>query len=230
MNNFLQTDLLDNEIPTMVVDDRGYAHCVWKIKDASYSKFNGTNWEFLNDKRIIPIPIKARLPKNCLALNSSNYPYIIYAIAKSTENPWGNTGYLHLIRWDGREWKIEQNYVLDSVLFGASLCFYNEDLYISALIKHGSSFLLSMIILQNGYFNQVGSIQISSLGKESCVLLKKVDNSLYCFWDNYDSINKWIEHVIFYPETKTFEYHDNKKINFTNDDATITGFDFAELI
>lgn len=230
MNNFLQTNLKNNEVPTMVVDDRGYAHCVWKTAEISYSKFNGTNWEFLNDNRVVPIPIKSQIPKNCLILDGNNYPCLIYAISKNTEMAWGNDSYLHMVRWSTKGWGIESNYVFSGVMFGASLAFYNDDIYISILIKQGSSFLLSMIILQNGYFNHVANVLVSSLVKKSDVLLKKVDNSLCCFWDNCDNSNTWLEHVVFYPQTKTFEYHDDKKINFTNDYSTITGFDFAELI
>lgn len=229
MKNFIQTNLKNNDLPIMIVDVKGYAHCVWKNKNTTYSKFNGSNWEFLNDNKFVPVPEKAQIPKNGLSLDGNNYPYLLYAIGKNTEIPWGNSSYLHLCRWNGSEWILEQNYVADKTLYGASLVFYDDDLYISVLIKHASSYLLSIILYQNGYFNQLNTLSISALSGERSVLLKKVDTGLCCFWDNYDDANKWIEHAIYYPGTNTFEYHSDKKIQFTNDNIPITGFDFSEL-
>ena len=55
MNKFIQTNLSAKEQPIMVVDSKGYAHCVWQKNGAIYTKFNGSCGPFARKRNNIKV-------------------------------------------------------------------------------------------------------------------------------------------------------------------------------
>ena len=226
----LKTKKHDSAEPIMVIDNNANAHCVWQNDGLyCYSKFNGIDWEYLNDYKVIDsVPLNAVVPKNGMCADSSGNPYVLWA-KSSYKNIFGQLSYLYLTCWNNYQWKKIERKILLEVLYGSSLVFFDENLYIGSLIFKDDKYLFAMSMYQNDAFVQLNTYEISALSRESKVLLKRVENYIYCFWECFDSNNYWIEHIIYDIATNSFNSTFTRKINFSNDNIPISGFDFMYL-
>jgi len=216
--------------PIMATDNNANAHCVWQNDGLfCYSKFNGTDWEYLNDNKFIDsIPLNAIVPKNGVCVDSNGNPYILWA-KSNYRNIFGQLSYLYLTYWDNYQWvKIEQKILLD-VLYGGSLVFFNNNLYIGSLIFKDDQYLFTISIRQSNAFTQLNTYQISVLSGESKVILRMVSNYIYCFWECSNNNEHWIEHIIYDVVGNSFNSTLTRKINFSNNNIPISGFDFLSL-
>jgi len=237
MIKLLKTGKHDSVNPIMFADNNGNCHCVWKADGLyCYSKFNGTDWEYLNDYKVIEtIPNGVEVPQNGLCVDSNDNPYVLWAKPNYT-HVFGGLSELYLTYWSNSEWTMVNNFILRDTLYGASLTFFEDKLYIGSLIMRQNSHLFTITTYQNGNFTFLNSIKVSLLQREAKVLLRGVnpDRSvgnkyLYCFWDCFDSASKWIEHVIYDIENNVFISTATRKINLSNNEIAISGFDFVEI-
>lgn len=250
MSSFLQTKLRNNEKPVMLMGKLGHVHCLWKEDKVAYAKFNGVNWEFLNDLKFVPVPENAVLFPNSMTLDEQQRPYFLYAvsgmmsyssydssgsISSSVSSEFDYVYSLHMAFWSGSTWEVATD-IIDDVLFSASLAFYDDDFYVIALSEDNFGSKLIVFVYQGGNFYHLNEVYISDVSRGVLsgdygisLLIRRVEDSLYCFWNNGDDGTQWIEHVIYYPVTNTFEYHGDKKIELTDNAVPITGFDFSYL-
>jgi len=231
MIKLLKTKKHDLTEPIMFTDINANAHCVW-LNDGyfCYSKFNGIDWEYLNDYKIIDsIPLNAVVPQNGMCSDSNGNPYILWA-KSNYKNIFGNISYLYLTYWDNYQWQEIEQKILLNVLYGSSLVFFNNNLYIGSLIFKESKYLFTISIFQNDTFIQLNDYEISVLGSgELKVLLRKAGDYIYCFWECKDNSNYWIEHIIYSVNENKFYSTPTRKINFSNDNVPISGFDFLSI-
>ena len=217
--------------PIMVTDNNANAHCVWQSEGVyCYSRFNGTDWEYLNDYKVVnTIPPNAVVPKNGLCADINGNPYIVWA-KSNLVHIFGQLSYLYLTYWDNYQWKDISSPILLEVLYGSSLVFFNNDLYIGSLILKNGQYLFSISVYKNNIFTQLNTCVISALDKEVKVLLRKVnDDYIYCFWDCSDGTNYWIEHVVYDAYANVFYSTVTRKIGLTNNNIPTSGFDFVPL-
>jgi len=233
MIKLLKTEKSDLVEPIMVCDDNSNAHCVW-LKDGlyCYSKFNGVDWEYLNDSKIIDsIPTNTAVPQNGICADSNGNPYILWA-KSNRKNIFGQKSYLYLTYWDNYLWKEISSGILFEVLYGSSLVFFDSDLYIGSLIynKIENKHKFTISKYENNTFVYKNSYEISTLGsREYKVLLKRVEGYIYCFWECSGSGNYWIENIVYDVGNNLFNSTSTRKINFSNNNVPISGFDFVSL-
>lgn len=213
--------------PFMAVDSHGNAHCLWKNDNVyCYSRFNGVDWEYLNDYKFVDsIPSRAAIPKNGICPDSNSNPYVLWAISER-ENIFGNLCDLYLSYWNYDQWTNFEEKVLIEKLYGSSLVFISNNIYIGSLILNDNRYMFEIRIYQGGHFVQLSSCLVSEFNQESRIVLKQVDNYIYCFWDNRDNGNYWIEHVVYDIAGNIFYSTPSKKINLSNDNRPFSGFDF----
>jgi len=230
MIKLLKTKKHDSIEPIMVTDNNANAHCVWQNNGLyCYSKFNGVDWEYLNDYKVVDaIPTNTAVPKNGVCSDSNGNPYILWA-KSNLRHIFGNLSYLYLTYWNNYKWTGIEEQILREVLYGSSLMFFNNDLYIGSLIFKNNKYLFTMSICQNNTFTQLNTCEISALSGESKVLLRMVENNIYCFWECSNNNNYWIEHVIYNIGSNSFNSTLTRKINFSNNNVPISGFDFMYL-
>ena len=229
MIKLLKTGKHDNIEPIMTVDEFGLAHCVWKIDDGfCHSKFNGVDWEYLGDSKIIDsIPLSGKVPQNGVTVSSEGVPYIVWG--SSGDNAvFGSLSQVELSYWDS-QWKNENESIFNEIWYGSSLTFYNDDIYVGSLIFRDNQHLFVMHKWTGIEFEELNTIEISQLSSEKKVVLKNVEGYIYCFWDNSGSGSYWIEHVIYNVSGNVFHSTVTKKILLTNDSVPLSGFDFISL-